>query len=261
LVGIDLELPEMKIPILTGIIKRRMLINFRVEATVMQKFLPAPFRPKLHRGYSIAGICLIRLEHIRPAGLPAFLGFSSENAAHRIAVEWDDPSGEQKEGVFIPRRDTASRLNHLTGGRIFSGEHHLATFHVVDDGTNVDFTMESCDKAVSVQVRGFDSDVLPPASCFASLAESSHFFECGALGYSVTCNPHRLDGLCLKTLNWRVRALTIEQVESSFFSDTSHFPACSVEFDHALIMRDIPHEWHHAADMVTESISTHSGAA
>ena len=251
----------MKIPILTGTIKRRMLINFRVDATVMQKFLPAPFRPKLRGGYAIAGICLIRLEHIRPAGLPAFLGFSSENAAHRIAVEWNDPSGEQNEGVFIPRRDTVSRLNHLIGGRIFSGEHHLATFRVVDDGANVDFAMESCDKAVSVRVSGFDSDSLQASSCFTSLAESSHFFECGSLGYSVTRNPHRLDGLRLKTLNWRVRALTIEQVESSFFADTSHFPTGSVEFDHALIMRDIPHEWHQAADMVTESISTHSGAA
>jgi len=242
----------MKIPVLQGVIKRRMLINFRVDAVVMQKYLPAPFRPKLHNGCAIAGICLIRLEHIRPAGLPFFLGFSSENAAHRIAVEWDDPSGGQTEGVFIPRRDTGSRLNHLTGGRIFSGEHHLASFRVVDDGSRIDFAMQSCDKIASVRVRGFDSDALPPSSRFASLAESSHFFEGGSLGYSVTRQPHRMDGLRLKTLDWRVRALTIEQVESSFFADTLRFPAGSVEFDHALIMRDIPHEWHQAVDITTE---------
>jgi hypothetical protein len=242
----------MKIPILQGMIKRRMLINFRVDADVMQKLLPAPFRPKLHKGHAIAGICLIRLEDIRPAGFPAFLGFSSENAAHRMAVEWDDPSGGQQEGVFIPRRDTGSRLNHLTGGRIFSGEHHLAAFRVADDGTRVDFTMESCDKTVSVRVRGFDSDVLPSSSRFASLAESSHFFECGSLGYSVTRQPHRLDGLRLKTTEWRVRALSIGQVESSYFADPLRFPAGSIEFDHALIMRDIPHEWHQTADLATE---------
>jgi len=167
-------------------------------------------------------------------------------------VEWDDPSGEQQEGVFIPRRDTGSRLNHLTGGRIFPGEHHLATFHVVDDGSRVDFAMESCDKAVSVRVNGFDADTLPLSSCFASLSESSRFFECGSLGYSVTCNPYRLDGLRLKTLDWRVRALTVEQVHSSFFDDSACFPDGSVEFDHALIMRDIRHEWHQAADMATE---------
>ena len=242
----------MKIPILQGMIKRRMLINFRVDAAVMQKFLPTPFRPKLHKGYAIAGICLIRLEHIRPANFPAFLGFSSENAAHRIAVEWNDSFGEPREGVFIPRRDTGSYLSHLTGGRIFPGEHHLATFRVVDDGAHVNFAMQSKDKSVSVRVLGFDSDILPPTSCFASLAESSHFFECGSIGYSVTRDSHRLNGLRLKSLDWRVRALNVEHVESSFFADTTRFPIDSVEFDHALIMRDMRHEWHQAADMITE---------
>jgi hypothetical protein len=239
----------MKIPTLQGTIKRRILVNYRVDPDVLQKLLPTPFRPKLHKGHAIAGICLIRLEHIRPAGLPAFLGVSSENAAHRIAVEWDDPSGKRQEGVFIPRRDTGSRLNHFTGGRIFSGEHHLARFRVTDDQTGVDFAMQSCDQTVSVQVRGIDSDRLPSSSCFVSLAESSHFFECGCLGYSVTRDPHRLDGLRLETTGWHVRAFAVDSVESSFFADTSRFPAGSAEFDHALIMRDIPHQWHQAADI------------
>ena len=104
----------MRIPVLKGTIKRRLLVNFRVDPAI-QKRLPTPFRPKLHRGHAIAGICLIRLEHIRPAGLPALIGFSSENAAHRIAVEWTDVSGTAREGVFIPRRDTGSRLNSLAG--------------------------------------------------------------------------------------------------------------------------------------------------
>jgi hypothetical protein len=243
----------MKFPIVRGVIKRRLLVNFRVDAAVMQKFLPAPFRPKLHLGYAMAGICLIRLEHMRPAGLPAFLGFSSENAAHRIAVVWDALSGEPVEGVFIPRRDTGSWLNHLGGGRIFPGEHHLASFHVTDDGAHVDFSMESRDTVVSVRVRGVETDDLPASSCFASLADASHFFECGSLGYSVTCNDRRLDGLRLETHEWRVRALGIEHVSSSFFADTSRFPAGSATFDHALIMRDIPHEWHQVPAMFTET--------
>jgi hypothetical protein len=244
---------RMKFPAVRGIIKRRMLVNFRVDAEGMQRLLPAPFRPKLHQGYAIAGICLIRLEQIRPAGFPSFLGFSSENAAHRIAVVWDDPSGEPMEGVFIPRRDTGSLLNHLGGGRVFPGEHHLASFHVTDDGAHVDFNMESRDKAVSVRVRGSEADDLPSSSCFASLADSSRFFECGSIGYSVTCDVHRLDGLRLETHEWRARAFQIEQVSSSFFADTSRFPTGSVAFDHALIMRDIPHDWRQMPAKFTEA--------
>ena len=54
------------------------------------------------------------------------VGMTSENSAHRIAVEWDDEEGVVKEGVFVPRRDTDSRLVALAGGRIFPGMHHLS---------------------------------------------------------------------------------------------------------------------------------------
>jgi len=45
--------------------------------------------------------------------MPEAVGFSSENAAHRIAVLWDDEQGVTREGVFIPRRDTNSPVNYL----------------------------------------------------------------------------------------------------------------------------------------------------
>jgi len=239
----------MRIPVIKGTIKRRLLVNFRAEPSVVQRILPRPFRPKLHRGYSLVGICLIRLEQIRPAGLPGALGLSSENAAHRIAVEWTDAAGVQREGVFIPRRDTGSFLNRIGGGRVFPGEHHPARFSVVDVDGHVDFSMKSGDGSVTVRVVGNDADSLPASSCFGSLMEASAFFEGGSLGYSVTRDGDRLDGLLLRTMDWRIRALSVTEVYSSFFADRERFPAGSIEFDHALVMRDILHEWHKAEDL------------
>jgi hypothetical protein len=241
----------MRIPVIKGTIKRRLLVNFRADPAVVQRLLPGPFRPKIHEDHALVGICLIRLEKIRPAGLPAPLGLSSENAAHRIAVEWTDSAGVQREGVFIPRRDTGSLLNVVAGGRIFPGEHHPAQFSVVDTGRHIELSMRSFDGAVSVKVVGDDADGLPASSCFKSLPVASAFFEGGSLGYSVTRKGKRLDGLLLRTLEWRTRALSITEVHSSFFSDLQRFPAGSIQFDHALIMRDLPHEWHQADDLYT----------
>ncbi len=242
----------LRLPVIEGLIRRRLLVNFRVDAEVMGRFLPAPFRPKLHRGHAIAGICLIRLEHIRPAGLPSFRGLSSENAAHRIAVVWDGPAGDPKEGVFIPRRDTSSWLNQAAGGRVFPGEHNLADFTVADDGSSVAMSIRARDGRMSIELRVRGSEALPPTSCFGSLAESSAFFEGGCVGYSVTRGGRRLDGMRLQTQDWRVRPLDVEHVESSFFAAESAFPAGSVVFDHALIMREIRHAWHGEADLFTE---------
>ena len=90
----------MKIPVITGIIRRRILLNYRVQPEVLATILPGNFRPKLVKGQAIAGICLIRLEQIRPKGLPAMIGISSENSAHRIAVEWE-ADGATHEGPDV----------------------------------------------------------------------------------------------------------------------------------------------------------------
>ena len=238
----------MKLPVIQGVIRRRILANFRVDPHVMQQQLPARFRPKLQRGYAVAGICLIRLEHIRPRFVPESIGLNSENAAHRVAVLWDE-DGVTREGVFISRRDTNSQLNHLLGGRIFPGEHHQSSFSVAESESEISISLESADSTVAVQIEGTTAKALPRDSIFSSLAEASAFFEAGSVGYSVTHDPNRLDGLNLKTEQWQVEPLEVRKVQSSYFSDETKFPPGSIEFDHALLMKNVAHEWHSAEDL------------
>ena len=219
-----------------------MLVNFRADPEVVRRLLPAPFKPKRHAGHAMVGICLIRLEAIRPTGWPAWCGLSSENAAHRIAVEWQE-GGARREGVFIPRRHTGSRLNQLAGGRLFPGEQLAADFSVDDARGSVRLRMQSKDGRTTVAVVGKETDALPAGSCFATLADSSAFFAAGSVGYSANHGGSRADGLELATAQWTVRPLQVETVTSSFFDDRSVFPSGSIQFDHALIMRDIPHRW------------------
>ncbi len=239
----------MRLPQIQGVIRRRMLVNFRVEPEIIRRQIPSKFRPKLHAGFAIAGICLIRLEQIRPKHFPGFLGISSENAAHRIAVLWDDEEGRPQEGVFIPRRDTNSLLNHFAGGRIFPGEHHPADFQIETSGNKINFEMKSKDRKVAVRLRGEIQDALPSTSKFTTLTEASKFFEPGSLGYSTTQDARRLDGIVLKTKSWQVEPLEVDEVYSSYFDDERRFPKGSVNFDCALLMRNIEHEWLSAPDL------------
>ena len=232
----------MRIPAIRGLIDRRILVNYRVDPRILEKILPAPFRPKLFNGAGMAGVCLIRLKHIRPRYLPSFFGISSENAAHRIAVEWEQ-DGHQREGVFIPRRDTSSRLNTLVGGRLFPGVHHHATFRVQEQDDTYRLVLDSDDRQTHVLVEGHTSAELPRNSIFGSVDDASEFFSKGSLGYSVTTQPGKFDGLELRSFNWKVLPLAVDKVESSFFENQAMFPPGSVQFDCALLMRGIDHEW------------------
>ena len=232
----------MKIPVIQGVIDRRLLINYRVDPEIIAALLPPPFRPQTVGPYAIAGICLIRLKQIRPRWLPAMAGISSENAAHRIAVEWDE-SGTTRCGVYVPRRDTSSRLNAYAGGRLFPGVHHLADFESNETETCYRVEMNSRDGRSRLQVEAEVTDDLPAESVFGSVAEVSDFFRQGSLGYSPNERQGVLDGLELRTFDWQVTPLSVHAVTSSFFENRDQFPEGSVTFDNALLMREIRHQW------------------
>jgi len=233
----------MKIPTITGVIRRRVLLNYRIDAGVIESVLPSNFRPQLINGSAIAGICLIRLEEVRPKGMPAMVGISSENSAHRIGVEWDGHN-ESKQGVYVPRRDTDSRLNALAGGRIFPGAHHLSDFDISDKNGSISMQIQAKDYASPlVAFTADETDHFPKDSVFDSLCDSSDFFEAGCIGYSPQPNSCHLEGLQLRAQKWEVSPLAVDSIQSAYFDDQSIFPEDSITFDHALLMRDIPHDW------------------
>ena len=236
------------VPTIHGIIDRRILVNYRVNPDVIARVLPTPFRPKLVNGYAMAGICLIRLKRIRPRLFPLPWGIGSENAAHRIAVEWD-VDGEAQDGVFIPRRDTDSVLNTWVGGRLFPGVHHHASFTVHETANRFSVAVRSDDGTTRVLVSGVITDRLPSTSVFSSASDASEFFRLGSLGYSTTKTQGRYDGIELRCEQWHADPLELDKVESSYFDNEVIFPPGSVTLDCGLLMRAIHHEWHGCKDL------------
>jgi len=235
----------MKIPTLQGLIDRRILVNFTADPEVVQKIIPKPFRPEVYHGKAIVGICLIRLKHVRPSGFPGFIGLSSENGAHRFAVEWEE-NGELKKGVYIPRRDSSSLFNNLVGGRLFPGKHYLAKFEVEEKNDHYKIAFTSSDKTY-ISIDAERTQNFSESSIFKTLDTASGFFENGSTGYSP--NGTKFDGMVLKTNNWKVEALKVNSVRSSFFEDPSIFPPGSVQFDNALLMTQIEHVWNSTKDI------------
>ncbi len=232
----------MYLPIIQGTIVRRLLINFTVDPQIVTGLLPSHFRPLCHGGKAIIGVCLIRFSALRPVGVPSFLGLSSENAAHRIAVEWDSPQGV-RQGVYIFRRDTSSLLNTLVGGRLFPGVQHKANFTTFDEPPKHKVKYTSQDGTTEVRVEGHRTPSLPSQSVFKDLATSSHFFKLGATGFSPDFRQDQQQGMRLVVDDWKVQAFEVNNVFSSFFSNENIFPKNSVVYDHSLLMLNVPHQW------------------
>jgi hypothetical protein len=226
-----------------SMIERRLLINYRIEPDLVADLLPPPFRPQVVSGWAVGGVCFIRLGALRLGHMPSALGITSENVAHRFAVEWDGDGGTQV-GVYVPRRDTDSLLTRLGGGRVFPGHHWLATFDVHEQGPELRIAVASHDAVVGLAVTAREAPHLG-GTLFGSIDDAVDFFRRGSLGYSPSerSGTGRPDGVRLVSDRWDARPVSIEHMASSVFDDEDRFPPGACILDSGMVMRNLPVEW------------------
>ncbi|MBR7836637.1 DUF2071 domain-containing protein [Actinospica durhamensis] len=258
---------------IASLIERRLLVNFRLDPEAAARILPAGTRPLLRRGHAVGGICLIRLAGMRRTGgtgtaLPSLadlagrFGLRSEIAVHRIATVWDGPDG-QESGVYIPRRDTDSRLTTLTAGLFLPGEHHLARFEVQEWPDRVRIGFRSADETTHARIEAQAADRLRGSALFADLDEAARFLREAPDGYAAlpdaawdgpdaggqsgSGNPggpeesgsERGEQPRREIRAFSVRPAALIEVSSSYFEDPERFPPGTAEPDSALLVRDL----------------------
>jgi hypothetical protein len=236
------------LPVLEGVIARRILLNFRADPAIVQRLVPPPLEIAQYRGFAIVGVCLIRLEHLRPKGIPSAFGVSSENMAHRVAIRY--PAADRmRPGVFIWRRETDQKMVQLFGGRLFPGVHGAAMFDVFEEADALRMNISTQNGEADVRFSARRAAHWPEQSLFSDLNQISEFFRKGDCGFSCSLRGDRVEGLQLRTLRWEMEPLEIEEQNCAFYMDSLRFPAASVSFDSALLMRGLPHEWHEIKDI------------
>lgn len=232
---------------LEGTIARRILLNYWVDPAVARRLVPEPFEIVTRNGFAVAGICLIRLEEMRPQGFPAAMGIASENMAQRIAVRYPaEENGVQvlREGVYIWRRDTDSVLAARLGGLLFPGVQRDAEFRVEEAEDGLRVNVMTTDGAADVSFHaGFHAD-WKWTLLFPRFADVSQFFERGDCGFSCALRSEALEGMRVEALRWEMSPVAVGNLRAAFFEKEEMFPRGSVGFDCGVMMRGIPSRWH-----------------
>jgi hypothetical protein len=224
-----------------GRIRRRVLVNLRVDPAAARRLVPRAFELDLVGGMAMAGICLIELDRIRPTGVPSHLGVASGNVAYRWAVRTQ--LGTDEHGVFISRRDTTSNLQARLAGHVFPGRYGRVDMRTLHEDGRIGFDVRSTDGSADVRLDAIEADGLPAGSVFDSLAEASAFFERASLGFSPSAAPGRLDAIRLLARTWTVAPLRVLGLASSFFGAPDLLAPGSWEVDDALLMQNVDHRW------------------
>jgi hypothetical protein len=215
-------------------LRRRLLIAYRLDAQVARDLIPAPLRPQLVDGQAVAGICVLGMDGIRPLGLRGGWGLRSENATHRIAVEWDE-DGDTQVGVFIFERYSSAAHAVLFGGRLFPGVHRRARFTITEAADRFALSMQARGATLAADVE-VDSDAWNSA-LFETPEEASEFYRAGRVGWSRRHDGETLERVALTSTAWAAEGARLHSLRSSFFEE---LPEGSAVVDSVMVMRDIP---------------------
>ena len=213
-------------------LRRRLLINYRLDPEYASTLLPQDLRPQLVDGSAVAGVCLVGLERVSPVS-NRLGGIRSENAAHRMAVEWDE-HGETTQGVFIFERHSSSLPSVLLGGRAFPGVHRHARFTTLDTDQRHRVSMRSRDQGLDVDVQLTEEW---QSSLFDSLQSASDFTRAGRIGWSRGHDQCTLEPVALTASEWSMQSAEVREIRSTFFES---MPTGVATLDGALVMRDLP---------------------
>lgn len=125
----------------------------------------------------------------------------------------------------------------MSGGRIFPGVYSKANFLISTLGDSYAVKIKNKEKELIMSIRAEVVSKLPEGSVFNSTEEVAEFFKTGNIGWSSKESSEQFDTIELKTNEWNMESLRVEESYSSYFSDILRFPEGSVEFDSAMIMK------------------------
>lgn len=214
-------------------LRRRLLISYAIDPTVASRLLPQPFRPKLVDDRAVGGFCVIGMRSVRPGWLAAPVGIRTENAAHRIAVEWDE-RGRTRSGVYIFERHSSSLVPVVAGGRLFPGIQKHAKFKLEETATRFRVEMDARDTYALADVE-LNKDW--SSRLFPTVQAASDFYRNGTIGWSPRRDGRSAERIELTSNAWAVQPGRINEIRSSFFDS---LPGSAAELDSVVIMRDLP---------------------
>ncbi len=223
-------------PTVRGTLRRRLLVNAVVAPEEAARRLPPGLRPHVAAAGTVVGCCLLEIEHLRPARLPAALGITQRAAANRISAEWENEEGELVVGVYVPERRTDARLAIALGGRWFPGVHRPADirFRATPDDFAWSVRGDDFSIAATVRTRG---------DATADLACDPIAGTCVGADVGLSTN-HKgvLEGARMEVSRRAVREVEVVALESKFIAGF-----VTAEPAPAYLMQDVDVAWFRAA--------------
>jgi len=218
-----------------------LVLTFAVPRAELQALLPAPLVvDSFDDEWGFIAVAMVQTRHLRPRGLPRWLGQDFFLLGYRAFVRYPDARGKRLRGLYILRSETdQQRMTWL--GNLFTHYH----YHTVDIGQQATATQlcvqsRQADLRVAVQLPTTDGTPvpLPPHSPFADWAAARRF--AGPLPFTFSVVGNQVIIIEGVREHWQPEPVAVTEAQVGFFEQ---LPFSKRVLANAFLVRDIPYAW------------------
>lgn len=193
-------------------IRRCLLLSYRVPESVAVAFVPPGLELITKGGFAFLNVVLARMEAMRPAGLPAWIGVDYGHVGYRLQVRCHTREGEH-EGLYFLRSECDHRLLGFAGNLLTDFRFHPARIEGLEAGKTL--CVHSLDGGGEVILDPQGAVGLAPGSPFSDLDEASRILRYNPLGLA-PAGPNRVVLLDIAHGPWSLRSVALAHQRFSF---------------------------------------------
>jgi len=189
--------------------------------------------------WAFIAVAMVQTKHLRPAGLPEFLGNNFFLIGYRIFVRFTNLAGKRLRGLYILKSETDKKKMEFLGN-VFT--------HYKYSTTDIRISMEGNEKRISSQRSKFDIGLainedavdLPATSPFSDWKEARRF--AGPLPHTFTFLEEKKSVLVIlgKRQNWKPKAIRVKHYEMEFLENLN---LKGIRLANAFEITNIPYRW------------------
>ena len=231
---------------MTGTLEHTFLLNHAVSPEKLRPLIPRVFEPDLHKGHAFFSLVIVDLRRMRPAWLPAFMGFDYVHIGYRVPV-WFESNGSRRRGVYFVRSDGSKRLFNFFGNVMtyFNFQPARVRLDWREGEVAIDASCvpeEKCDVHVVLDTKN-RHDALPANSLFDSLEEATTFFTELEQGFWFDQQRNEVNIVVIERPHWPIKPIQAKEYGAQFFQDGNAFDTTTAKPDVFYHVQGVPYVW------------------
>ncbi|MFD2717583.1 DUF2071 domain-containing protein [Hymenobacter monticola] len=217
-----------------------LVLTFAVPQAELQALLPAPLLvDTFAEGWGFLAVALVQTRHLRPQGLPQWLGQDFFLIGYRAFVRYPSPIGKRLRGLYILRSETDKKRMTALGDLFTHYRYH--TVDIAQQQTGGRLRIESQQANFHVALAPPTPEVpLPPHSPFATWAEARRF--AGPLPFTFSADARAGRVLIVEGVreHWQPQPVAVESYRVGFLEQLGF---SQLHLANAFAVHDIPYSW------------------